>query len=526
MSCVKSVREQLQPLVDRAISLHQSGRVPEAERIYRDVLKQDPGNPDALHLLGLIAHHANRPEPAIELITRAIASEPNVPLYHMNLARVYRGAARHEDALASATRAAQINPSFVEAHVERAAALKALDRFDEAEVAARKAVRAAPDHPGGHGALANVLADQGRFEQAMEEYRTTLKIAPDWAEALSNYGEALRKLGKYAEAEPFFRRAISLTPEVGDPHFNLSIVLLVTGRFDEGWREYEWRWRQIGVQMRVYDPPLWDGSDLAGKSIMLWSEQGLGDTIQFIRYVPMVRARGAGKIVVVTNRPIANLVRTVQGIDEVYVKGEPLPKTQSQCPIVSLPLKFQTKPETIPARVPYISVDPQMVAWWRQRLSVSSDVKNVGIAWAGSAVNKNDRNRSARLSDFSPLAGVANVRFINLQMGQPAKQLASPPAGLKIDDATADVRDFNDAALIAQLDLVITVDTSICHVAGALARPVWTLVPLVPDWRWLLDRDDTPWYPTMRLFRQTRRGDWSDAMARVREQLVEFAQRR
>jgi tetratricopeptide (TPR) repeat protein len=520
---VNPLRAQLQSTVDRAISIHQQGRVPEAEKIYREVLKQDPGNPDALHLLGLIAHHANRPEPAIELITRAIASDPSVPLYHMNLARVYRGAAKHEEALASATRAAQINPAFVEAHVERAAALKALDRLDEAESAARAAVRAAPGHPGGHGALANVLADQGRFDQAMEEYRTTLKIAPDWAEALSNYGEALRKRGKYAEAEPYFRRAIALTPEVGDPHFNLSIVLLVTGRFDEGWREYEWRWRQIGVQMRVYDPPLWDGSDLGGKSIILWSEQGLGDTIQFIRYVPMLRQRGAGKIVVVTDRPIANLVRTVEGIEEVYIKGDTLPRTQSQCPIVSLPLKFNTTLESIPARVPYISVDSQMVAWWRERLQPSSAKKNVGIAWAGSAVNKNDRNRSARLSDFSPLAGVANVRFISLQIGAPSKQLTSAPTGLQIDDATPDVRDFNDAALIAQLDLVITVDTSICHVAGALARPVWTLLPFVPDWRWLLDRDDTPWYPTMRLFRQNRRGDWSDVMARVRDELVKFA---
>jgi tetratricopeptide (TPR) repeat protein len=516
---VHDLRAKLQPTVEYAIQLHQAGRVPEAERIYRQVLAQDPGNPDALHLLGLIFHHANQPAPAIDLITRAIASDPLVPLYHMNLSRVYRGAGRFTDGLASATRAIELGPRFIEAFVERAACLKALDRLDDAHAAAAAALRLAPDHPDAHGSMANVLADQGQLDAAVEHYHLALRVRPDHAEALSNYGEVLRKLARYDEAEPYFRRAIALTPDVGDPHFNLAITLLATGRFDEGWREYEWRWRQVGFQPRVFRETAWDGSDLAGKTILLWSEQGLGDTIHFIRYAPLVRDRGAARVIVETDRPLVNLVKTVDGVGEVIPRGSPLPHFDVQCPIVSLPLRFGTTLATIPNRCPYISVDPAQSAWWRQRLNLSHEVLNVGLSWAGSPVNKNDRNRSARLSDFAPLAGVPGVRFINLQLGPPARQLADPPPALKIDDATADVRDFSDAALMTQLDLIVTVDTSVAHVAGALARPVWTLLPHVPDWRWMLDRDDTPWYPTMRLFRQPRRGDWASVLQRVAAEL-------
>jgi len=515
-----SLRDQLQPTVDHAVQLHQQGQVAAAEQIYRQVLAQDPGNPDALHLLGLLAQDAGQLAVAVELMSRAIASEPAIPLYRVNLAKVFRGANRLDDALASATRAAELNPRFVEAHVERAACLKSMGRLAEAERVSRQAVQLAPDRAETHGVLGNVYAEQGKFESAIFEYKNALRLHPNFGEAVSNLGEALRKLGRYEEAERYIRQAIVLTPNVGEPHFNLAITLLVRGQFEEGWREYEWRWRQIGVHPRPFAQPAWDGSPLNGRTILLYAEQGLGDTIQFIRYAPLVREqRGAGRIIVQCERAVAKLVRTVEGVDEVILPDAPLPPFDVHSAIVSLPMHLRTTMETIPARVPYVSVDPAEAAQWRERLNLSSDLLNVGLVWAGSAVNKNDRNRSAKLSDFAPLAKVAGVRWFSLQLGPAAQQLAQRRSNWKIDDPTPDVRDFSDAALMTQLDRIITVDTSVAHVAGALGCPVWVLVPYVPDFRWLLDRDDSPWFPTMRLFRQMRPGDWAEAVSRAASEL-------
>jgi tetratricopeptide (TPR) repeat protein len=516
---MQSLRDQLQPTVDHAVRLHQQGQVAAAEQIYRQVLAQDPGNPDALHLLGLLAQDAGQLAAAVELMSRAIASEPAIPLYRVNLAKVFRGANRLDDALASAARAAELNPRFVEAHVERAACLKSMGRLAEAERISRQAVQLAPDRPETHGVLGNVYAEQGKLDAAIFEYKNALRINPNFGEAVSNLGEALRKLGRYEEAERYFRQAIQLTPNVGEPHFNLAITLLVRGQFEEGWREYEWRWRQIGVHPRPFAQPAWDGSPLNGRTILLYAEQGLGDTTQFIRYAPLVRERGAGRIIVQCERAVAKLVGTVEGVDEVILPDAPLPAFEVHSAIVSLPMHLRTTLQTIPARVPYVSVDPTQAAQWRERLKLSSDVLNVGLVWAGSAVNKNDRNRSAKLAEFAALAKIPGVRWFSLQLGPPAQQLAQRPAKWKIDDPTPDVRDFSDAALMTQLDLIITVDTSVAHVAGALACPVWVLVPHVPDFRWLLDRADSPWYPTMRLFRQSRSGDWSGVMSSVAEAL-------
>jgi tetratricopeptide (TPR) repeat protein len=514
-----SVRDQLQPTVDHAVTLHQQGKVAAAEQIYRQVIAQDPGNPDALHLLGLIAQDAGNYAAAVELMNRAIASEPGIPLYRVNLAKVFRGINRLDDALASVTRAAELNSRFVEAHVERAACLKSMSRFGEAERVARQAVQLAPDRAETHGVLGNVYADQGKLDAAIFEYQNALRIHPNFGEAVSNLGEALRKLGRYDEAETYFRQAIGLTPNVGEPHFNLAITLLVRGQFEEGWREYEWRWRQIGVHPRKFDALPWDGTPLHGKTILLYGEQGLGDTIQFIRYAPLVKEqRGAGRIIVQCDRPVARLVRSVAGVDEVVRTDAPLPALPAidvHCPIVSLPMRLKTTLGDIPNRVPYIAVDPAEAAAWRRKLALSGDVLNIGLVWAGSAVNKNDRNRSAKLSDFAPLAKIPGIRWINLQHGLPAEQLKQKPAKWTIDDPTPDVRDFSDAALMTQLDLILTVDTSVAHVAGALGCPTWVLLPHVPDFRWLLERADSPWYPTMRLFRQERGGDWRGAIDQV-----------
>ena len=512
--------QQLQQAVDHAIRLHQAGRVDEAERIYRQVLQHDPNQPDALHLLGLIAHHAGVRQQAVELMSRAIAVAPNVALYRVNLAKVFRALGRWSDATASARRAVELQPTFVEALVELSACLRSENKPAEAHEVARRAVAIRQDHPDAHNALANALSDLDQPEPAIEHYRLALKLRPDWGEALSNLGETLRKLGRFDEAEAHLRRAIALVDDA-EPHFNLSLILLAEGRFEEGWREYEYRWRQIGAALPPLPRPLWDGSDLAGRTILLHSEQGLGDSIQFIRYALMLREeRSAGCVIVTCEKPLVPLMQTVVGVDAVVEKGSPLPPFDVHCPLASLPLRFGTTLQTIPIRVPYVSSDPGRARRWREELELSTSARNIGLVWAGSSAHKNDRHRSCHLSDLAPLAGVPGIRWISLQLGPARHQLADPPPGLNVTDAAGGIKHFGDtAALLSQLDLLISVDTAPAHLAGALGRPVWTIHPFVADFRWLLHRVDSPWYPTMRLFRQPRAGDWDSVMRQVTEAL-------
>jgi tetratricopeptide (TPR) repeat protein len=534
--------QAIQAAVEAAIALHRAGRVAEAEKVYRDVLRQDPNHPDALHLLGLIAHHAGQAAAAEQLMRRAIAVDPGVALYHLNLAKVYRGAGHPAEGLACATRATELNPRFAEAHVERSACLLGCRRAEEGAAAARAALALNPRDPQARGALGNALSDLGKLDEAIVEYRAVLSAHPRHAETLNNLGEALRKLGFYDEAERHLVEAVRFEPRVGDPHFNLSLIRLVRGDFERGWADYEWRWRQTGVHPPRYDRPLWDGAPLEGKTILLHAEQGLGDAMQFVRYALRVaRERGAGRVIVRCQPTLIKLFETVEGVAEVIAAdassgsdaagatgasgatGATLPAFDVHCPLMSLPQRFGTTLETIPAQCPYFGVDQSRVARWRQSLKLRSDdgVLKVGLVWAGSKVQKNDRNRSACLNDFAPLGAAAGssssprtVRWFSLQLGEPARQLtASPPAGMTIEDPTAQIRDMSDtAALMSALDLIITVDSAPAHLAGALARPAWVLLPHVPDFRWLLDRADSPWYPTLRLFRQSRAGDWAGVM--------------
>jgi tetratricopeptide (TPR) repeat protein len=512
--------QQIQAVVDHAIRLHQAGRVVEAEKIYREVLRREPNQPDALHLLGLIAHHVGHAGAAELLMRRAIGVAPGVPLYHLNLAKVYRGAGHPTEALASVDRAVALDARFAEAHIERSACLLALRRPSEAEIAARRAVSLRPSDPQALGALGNALAEQGRMDQAIIEYRAALEEHPQHAETLNNLGESLRKVGQYEEAERHLRESVRLAPQVGDGHFNLSLLLLAHGRLEEGWAEYEWRWRQIGVHPPRFEQPAWDGAPLDGKSILLYGEQGLGDVIQFVRYAPLVqRERRARKVIVQCQPALMSLVKTVEGVAAVIAGDTPaeaMPAFDVHCALASLPHRFGTTIETIPNQCPYVSADSAHVRAWRERLKLTSDVRNIGLVWAGSATHRNDRNRSCRLADLAPLAKIRGVRWFSLQLGDAAQQLASSPAGMTIEDPTDGLRDFADtAALMEALDLTITVDTAPAHLAGALARPVWVMLPSVPDFRWLLDRGDSPWYPAMRLFRQRSAGDWSGVMLEV-----------
>jgi hypothetical protein len=289
----------------------------------------------------------------------------------------------------------------------------------------------------------------------------------------------------------------------------------------EGWSEYEWRWKNPGFESKPsFAQPVWDGSNHAG-TVLLTAEQGFGDTIQFIRYAPLVAAR-CRRVLLQCHRELVPLLDGAPGLAGVISRGQALPDFDVHCTLMTLPRLFATTLDTIPARVPYLNAEPARVAAWGAKLGETRRFK-VGLAWAGSEAHKNDQHRSMLLSVFAPLSAIPGTLFVSLQKGPAALQIQSPPDGMELIDPTADLHDFADtAALIANLDLVISVDTAMVHLAGALAKPVWTLLPLVPDWRWLLNRSDSPWYPTMRLFRQPALGDWSAVMQRVAADLRRF----
>ncbi len=515
--------EQLQ----QALGHHQAGRLREAETLYRDILVREPEHPDALHLLGVIAHQTGQHEQAVALIEFAIRVQPRVPAYYNNLGEALTALSRLDEAVAAYQQAANLAPDYAETHNNQGIALQMLRREGEAVAAFERAVRAKPDFTEAHYNLGNVLLDTGRPEEAVRAYRTALQLLPSYTQAYNNLGIALAAQLRIDDAIHAFDQALHLMPDFAEAHANKGMALLLSGKFAEGWSEHTWRFGCAEQQGRSaqgrFKQPQWDGDKFAGKTLLVHAEQGFGDTIQFVRYLPMVRAKG-GHVLFACEADLHRLFADLAGVDALLPDPRTLPADGAfdmHVPLLELPRLFGTKLESIPRQVPYLTVDADQVAAWRPR--ITADRFNVGLCWAGRPAHPNDRNRSIALAAFAPLARVPGVTFYSLQKGAAAEQLRQPPAGMQLIDYSGDLHDFADTgALIMNLDLVISVDTAPVHVAGALAHEVWTLLPFAPDWRWLRDREDSPWYPTMRLFRQPRLGDWEGVMERVAEALGEI----
>jgi hypothetical protein len=401
-------------------------------------------------------------------------------------------------------------------------ALRAAGHIEEAIASHRQAIAARPDFAQAHHNLGNALRDQDKLEEAIASYRQSIALQNNYADCHNSLGAALRGIGKFDEAIACFGRAIALRPNYGEAHLNLALVTLLLGNFQAGWREYEWRWRMPNRPNPAADfsQPRWDGSDLTGRSILLFAEQGVGDTIQFLRYVPMVIARG-GRVLLDVQPELHRL------LEQGNLQGATLmPRASAsfdvQLPLMSLPLVLGEFDFASPAvsKPPYIQADPALRQKWREKLGENKRFK-VGLAWAGRPTHTNDRQRSILLAALAPLAH-ERIQFYSLQFGAAAAQAAAPPPGMNLADPTGQIEDFADtAALIAELDLVISVDTAVAHLAGAMGKPIWLLLPFAPDFRWLLNRDDTPWYPAMRLFRQTRRAQWADPIERAARALLQ-----
>ena len=418
---------------------------------------------------------------------RAIALRPDLPDAHANHAKVLNDLKRSDEALASADRAIVLQPDFAAAHNHRALALFDLRRLDEALAAADHAIALDPDYPEAHNSRAITLFDLRRLEEAVASCERAIAIRPDFAAA----------------------------------HLNRATSLLSLGDLRQGFEEYRWRWQVNGFQPAIARlRPAWEGQDLTGKSILVYGEQGFGDHLQFSRFVPRVAAMARRTALVTEPALVALFRRSYPGV-EVSAAVDDEAAFDFQVALMDLPSAFGTTLATIPTKVPYLAADPERAAEWVKRLSGRDGLK-VGLVWAGDthagrpAGAAVDRRRSLRLDQFAPLAAIDGVTFVSLQKGEPSAQSASPPPGLRLIDLTGDLRDFSDtAALIEALDLVIAVDTAVAHLAGALAKPVWILSRYEGDWRWLNGREDSPWYPTARLFHQRAAGAWDEVVDRV-----------
>jgi tetratricopeptide (TPR) repeat protein len=468
-----------------ALALHQQGRLDQAAAQYQEILQSQPQHFEALQLLATVALQQKSPAIAVVLFNQALAINPRLPSALHNRGNALRDLKRPAEALASYDSALTIKPDYVEALSGRG----------------------------------NALNDLARYEEALASFDRALGLKPDHAEALNNRGNTLQDLKRPSEALKSFERALQIRPDYAEAHWNEGLCRLLAGDFAGGWPKYEWRWqREPGSSsLRNFSQPLWLGKErLAGKTILLHAEQGLGDTIQFCRYARQVAALGA-KVVLEVQPPLKALLKDLEGVSLVLGRGERLPDFDVHCPLMSLPLAFQVNMATITGSR-YLHSDPEKLAEWQTRLGKGRPTK-VGLVWSGSAGHAHDHKRSLTLENIKTLM-TAQAGYYCLQKEWRAAESPALVSASGIEVLGDALKDFSDTAAVVDLmDLVITVDTSVAHLAGAMGKEVWILLPFSPDWRWLLDRNDSPWYSSARLFRQPSLGDWGSVLAQVQAAL-------
>lgn len=540
--------------------MHGEGRLRDAEKLCARALKAAPDNFDALNLLGALKAQSGQMGDALRLLTSAVRINPRVPDALFNLANVLHALKRDADALDCLDKALALNPNDPQTLLNRASALLSMKRPQEALADLDAALARAPRSPpalfsrgvaraelGRHAealddfnaALAitpgnpsavynrgNVLLRLNRPAQALADFDRTVAALPGHGLAWNNRGRALEMLNRHDEAVASFGKAISLDKNNADAHFNLALTLLALGNLEQGFAEYEWRWKRTGVtdRRRDYRRPLWLGDyPLARKTILLYAEQGLGDTIQFARYAPLLASAGA-RVILEVQPELKPLLGNLAGVASCHARGEPLPAYDVQCPLGSLPLALKTTATQVPAPIPYVVADNERVAKWRPVVEALPGPR-VALAWAGHIHHANDANRSIMLATLEPLLAQAGFSFVSIQhelRDNDAEVLARHPNVAHLGGRFADMADT--AAVLSLVDMVIAVDTSVVHLAAAMGRPTWVLLPFTPDWRWTLNGERSPWYPQARLFRQPAIGDWASVVASLRDALASDAE--
>jgi tetratricopeptide (TPR) repeat protein len=498
------------------------GKLQEAKTHYERAVALQPAYAAAFCNLGVVLQNLGDPDGSVACQRKAIALRPDLAEAHNNLGLVLRQQGKLDEARTHYDRAVNLRPNYVEAHCNLAVLLRQQDRLEESLACLLKSLELRPNFAPAFDNLGNTLRDMGRLDESAASHQQALAIAPNYAKAHNNLGVTLRKQGKLSEARASHNRALELEPAVPDFRWNLSLIDLLEGKFEAGWKGYESRHERGVHRPRSFPKPQWYGEPLNGARILLHSEQGLGDSLQFLRYVPMVSAAG-GTVILDVPASLRRLAAQLPGVHALTTNGQPLPAFDCHAPLMSLPLAFQTSLDSIPTQVPYFTV-PEDALRAVEDLEWNDTKLRVGLVWSGNPICTEDRIRSVHLSHFQPFLGIDGCEFFSLQMGAAASQLEASELGAmqeRITDLRFAIKDFADtAALMTHLDLVITADTSVAHLAGAQAKPTWTLIPFSPDWRWLLEREDSPWYPTMRLFRQPKFGDWQSVMDRVHSELA------
>ena len=515
-------------MVLEAIAHQQAGRAGQAAALYRAALAIEPDQPQALYLAGVLELAEGRASQAVPLLTRALSARPNHDGARLHLARALLATKAPEPALAQAMGVLARDPTAVEAWFLLGTALAALDRPDAAEAALRQALDLAPTHVSARVNLANALVDQDRWDEAEIAYRAALTQDPASSEAAASLGCLLTARGRLTDAIAVLQAGIAHRPGFAPAHWNLAEAALLAGDFATGFTAYEWRKRHDRFRADFLDlpGPAWDGGDPAGRTILVQAEQGFGDTIQFARFLPEIFARG-GVPVLACDPGLMRLLGTLPGV-RVAARGADLPAHDAWIDQMSLPRAFATTRDTIPAAAGYLRADPAIRTAWQARLAAREATMprwRVGLCWAGNPAHSNDRRRSLPPDGLrallAPLLRLPGIAWVSLQAGARAGEAAS----LGLADDSADFTDYAETAgLIAALDLVVAVDTSVVHLAGALGKPCCVLLPHAPDWRWMLDRPHTsPWYDTLHLFRQPAPGTWAPVIAAVAAAVQNFS---
>lgn len=471
-----------------ALDAHRQGRLDDAEALYHAALKHDPAHWQALHQVGAIHLARGQLAEALQWIGAAMKANSGSAEVTSNYGLVLRSLKRDNEAIEYFNRALMLKPGYVPALLTRGASLQCIGRREESLASLNRVIEIDQSHAKAHYNRANVLHELGRFDEALKAYA----------------------------------RASELSPGDADTHWNESLTRLLCGDFKEGWKKYEWRLKRPAHEDRKFTAPLWQGEPIAGKTILVHAEQGFGDTLQFIRYIPLL-AKMSAQVVLEVQPALKSLVATLEGVSVLISRGETLPDFDLHCPIMSLPLAFKTELATIPADVPYLKVPQDRAEKWRAKLPKKTKPR-IAFAWSGSATHEQDLIRSIPLEKFRPLFANHDFQWISVQRDLRPGDLEILNAHSNILHLGGELSDFADTAVtIAESDLVLSVDTSVAHLAGALDRPTWILLQHSPDFRWLLNREDSPWYPAARLFRQPNFGDWDGVIEKVREELGSLA---
>ena len=502
--------------LEKAIALHEDGNLQQAARIYQHILDHSPEHFDATNLLAVVNAQVGQFIEARALFVRALTLRPGHAEAHFNKGTMERADGKLEAALADFSLAIRAVPYHLGALNNRSLVLQDMRRFEEALLDSDRLIGLMPNDPTFQNNRGALLHDMMRLNEAMACLDEAIRLKPEYVEALDNRGNLLTDMHKIDEALANYDSAIAINPNYTRAPFHKSTALLLKGDLATGWPLWEWRWRQPRVTspVRDFEKPLWVGdTNIGGKTILLHSEQGLGDSVQFVRYAPMVAKLGA-RVVLEVPEQVRPLLATMNGVDQLIGKDDELPAFDYHCPLMSLPLAFKTTLETIPTSTPYLMISPSRLAEWSQRLDTSSR-PCVALAWRGSPNNTNNHIRSTRLEDIAPhLSPEFDWLCLHHDLDKPERQLVKslPHLNAPLDKDT----NLEDAAAVCALsDVVVSVDTIFAHIAGALGKTSLVMLPFTPDWRWMLDRADSPWYPTMTLFRQDQNRSWSEVIVDV-----------